>query len=917
MKLKKIKKLKGDSSDVAPNAEDLADNILESIGSANKEEGKEPQGEKKEIPQAPPTPTDAQSIDAKEAQKGEKSSIADAISDDILGMIESSDAPAKEPEGKMVIYDDEDLECPECGEKLPAGSRSCLNCGALLEIEEIEVPVDGQVETKTDEAKRTETNPVESAEDHIDITAPVQQLIVPAVAQKPVEDEKDRKNREKLRWMIDECKKRGYDVSSIEPSLETQEIISLSKRVVAFLGAVRMLGEIEADFESNISSGKFDPNDAVVNKLRSKLKDPALIEEVKAEYTAVLSEANAPKHKVPEKAAEPRPQLAEVPAIPETKKIELVELEELPKGEEVSGDIKPAEPMKPKEAPKEIPKTKEVPKEIPKTKEVPKEIPKTKEVPKEIPKTKEVPKEIPKPREKPREVAVAEGAAEAIAEEEEKFACPFCGTAVSSRDAKCSHCHAEFEDEQYQCGYCGARIEKNARECVSCGGYLGDDESICPVCDQVISSSTQRCPRCGAEFLKNAFSCASCGAQIFEPNLTNCPSCGVVLKEEVTVTQGPEGTVIINAGDGKGRKGKDEKKDASSEDVEPGSDQRTARVLFPFSAIVAQENMKLALMLNAINPDIGGVLIEGEKGTAKSITVRGLAEILPPITVIKGCRFSCDPAEPEKYCWECRVKYKEKGIEPPVETRPIKVVDLPLNATEDRVVGTIDLEKILTQGLRAFEHGILAEANRGILYIDEINLLDDYVVDVLLDAAAMGVCTVERESVSVSYPAKFIIVGSMNPEEGALRPQLLDRIALQVKIKGVQNVEDRIEIVKRREEFNREPDNFRSKFEPQQEDLKQKIIKARALLPKVSISREILQTIAKVSVAFGVDGHRADIIMERSAKAYCALQGRLTVTLDDVMKAAEYALPHRMRKRPFEEEEFSLDKLKRVIEQNR
>ncbi|MEM4294010.1 MAG: ATP-binding protein, partial [Thermoplasmata archaeon] len=327
------------------------------------------------------------------------------------------------------------------------------------------------------------------------------------------------------------------------------------------------------------------------------------------------------------------------------------------------------------------------------------------------------------------------------------------------------------------------------------------------------------------------------------------------------------------------------------------------------------EDMKLALILNAIDPDIGGVLIQGQKGTGKSISVRGLAELLPEIEVISGCLYSCDPKDKEKWCWECKEKYGKGDVEIPVSKRPIRVVELPLNATEDRVVGTIDIEKILTQGLKAFEPGILAEANRGILYIDEINLLDDYIVDVLLDAAAMGVVTVEREAVSVSYPGKFIIVGSMNPEEGALRPQLLDRIALQVKVKGVEDIYGRMEIVKRREEFNANPAAFREKYKAQQEELRKRIEKAREMLKDVTITMEQLELIAKISLSFGVDGHRADIIIERTAKALAAWNGRLKVELEDIIKAAEFALPHRMRKRPFEEEEFSVEKLRRVVEE--
>jgi magnesium chelatase subunit I len=345
---------------------------------------------------------------------------------------------------------------------------------------------------------------------------------------------------------------------------------------------------------------------------------------------------------------------------------------------------------------------------------------------------------------------------------------------------------------------------------------------------------------------------------------------------------------------------------------------KVKRTLFPFTAMVGQKMMKHSLILNAIDPLIGGVLIEGQKGTGKSISVRGLSEILPPLDTVESCRFSCNPKEPEKWCWECRERFGELEdlAQVPVSTRAIRVVDLPLNATEDRVVGTINIEKILTEGLKAFEHGVMAEANRGILYIDEINLLDDYIVDVLLDAAAMGVATVERESVSVSYPARFIIVGSMNPEEGNLRPQLLDRIALTVKIKGIDNVQERIEVMRRQKEFVIDPDAFRATFEADQDVLRAKIEAARTLLKEVKVAPKLLETIAKVSLAFGVDGHRADIIMERTARANAAYDGRTHVEVGDIVQAAELALPHRMRRKPFEEEEFSTERLRRVVEES-
>jgi Mg-chelatase subunit ChlI len=350
---------------------------------------------------------------------------------------------------------------------------------------------------------------------------------------------------------------------------------------------------------------------------------------------------------------------------------------------------------------------------------------------------------------------------------------------------------------------------------------------------------------------------------------------------------------------------------ASIEDIAKIST-KTDRVLYPIAAIVGQEKMLRALILNAINPPIGGVLIRGQKGTAKSTAVRGLAEILPEIEVITGCKFNCDPAEPNKYCWECREKQKKGTLK--VEKRPTKVVDLPVGATEDRVVGSLDIEKAVKEGVQAFEPGILADANRGILYVDEINLLDDFVVDALLDAAAMSVNTVEREGVSVSHPSNFIIVGSMNPEEGELRPQLLDRIALQVEVVGIPDIEQRIEIIERGNRFNDNPPQFRRDFENEQENLRMKIFKAKQLLPRVTTTRENLRTIAEICIAFNVDGHRADIMIERAARTNAAYEGRERITNDDIIEAAEMVLPHRMRKKPFEEEEFSAEQLRAVVD---
>jgi magnesium chelatase subunit I len=317
------------------------------------------------------------------------------------------------------------------------------------------------------------------------------------------------------------------------------------------------------------------------------------------------------------------------------------------------------------------------------------------------------------------------------------------------------------------------------------------------------------------------------------------------------------------------------------------------RVLFPFTAIVRQDLMRTAMVLNAINPDIGGVLIKGEKGTGKSVSVRGLAEVLPEIDAVEGCRFNCDPKELTRLCPECVVK-RDKGILKTIR-RPIKVVDLPLNTTEDRLMGSIDIEKVLGEGTKAFEPGILAEVHRGILYVDEINLLDDYVVDVLLDAAASGTVTVEREGISVSHPSKFIIVGSMNPEEGELRPQLLDRLALQVEVGGIDSIEDRMEIVRRREEFTRDPLGLRRRFEPDQEGLRQRIVKARQLIPRVETPLSLKAVIARLSLAFKVHGHRSDIIIERTARANAAFEGRTEVNPMDVEVAGLLSLPHRAR----------------------
>ena len=338
---------------------------------------------------------------------------------------------------------------------------------------------------------------------------------------------------------------------------------------------------------------------------------------------------------------------------------------------------------------------------------------------------------------------------------------------------------------------------------------------------------------------------------------------------------------------------------------------KTGRILFPFAAIIGQDVMKRSLLLNAINPLIGGVLIQGHRGTAKSVAVRGLTELLPEIEAVDGCRFHCDPKVPKNYCWECKEREKKGPL--PVKKTRVKVVDIPLNATEDRVVGSLDIERVMKEGLKAFEEGLLADANRGILYVDEINLLDDYVVDVLLDAAAMGICTVERETVSVSYPANFILVGTMNPEEGKLRPQLLDRMALMVEVKGLENPDDRIKIIDMQREFTKNPIKFRENFESKQEELRKKIRNAQLLLLEIESPEDICEVIANVALAFKVDGHRADIMMQRTAQTNTAFEGRKRITKEDIIMAGNMVLPHRMRKGPLDEETFNPKHLEDLI----
>ncbi len=334
--------------------------------------------------------------------------------------------------------------------------------------------------------------------------------------------------------------------------------------------------------------------------------------------------------------------------------------------------------------------------------------------------------------------------------------------------------------------------------------------------------------------------------------------------------------------------------------------------VFPFSAIVGQDKMKLGLILNAVNPKLGGILIRGEKGTAKSTAVRALAALLPEISAVKGCRFHCDPKVSSKLCPDCRRRL-EGGEKLESERVKMKVIDLPINATEDRVVGTLDLEHALKEGEKKFEPGVLAEANRGILYVDEVNLLDDHIVDVLLDSAAMGVNTVEREGVSYSHPAEFILVGTMNPEEGELRPQLLDRFGLCVNIQTIRDQDQRVEIIRRWADYEEDPSRFSDQWKEEDLKLGQQIETAKQALEKVELPRPLLFRIANISIVLGVDGHRSDLVLMKAAKTRAAFLGRKEATEEDVDSCLELAFAHRMRRRPFEEISFDARKIEEMI----
>ena len=332
---------------------------------------------------------------------------------------------------------------------------------------------------------------------------------------------------------------------------------------------------------------------------------------------------------------------------------------------------------------------------------------------------------------------------------------------------------------------------------------------------------------------------------------------------------------------------------------------------FPFTAIVGQSDMKLALLLNTINPKIGGVLIRGKKGTAKSTAVRSLAALLPEVTVLQGCPYSCPPEGRQGLCHWCQSGVNDN---PPVK-RQVRIVDLPVGATEDRLVGSLDIEAAIKTGDRSFEPGLIAATHRGILYIDEVNLLNDHLVDVLLDAAAMGRNYVEREGISVAHAAEFILVGTMNPEEGDLRPQLLDRFGLAVEVEGTLTGEERREVVRRRIAYEADPFRFMARWRKEEERERRRLARSRRILPRVSTGEDILTLITDICAEFQVDGMRGDIVMYKTAGTIAAYQGRTKVTVEDVRQAARLTLLHRQRRQPFQQPQMVTEQLDSMIDE--
>ncbi|MGW7352661.1 ATP-binding protein, partial [Streptomyces sp. NPDC054784] len=342
---------------------------------------------------------------------------------------------------------------------------------------------------------------------------------------------------------------------------------------------------------------------------------------------------------------------------------------------------------------------------------------------------------------------------------------------------------------------------------------------------------------------------------------------------------------------------------------------------YPFTALVGMPDLRLGLLLNAVHPAIGGLLVRGEKGTAKSTAVRALAALLPRLDAVPGCRFSCDPAAPDPGCPDgphapAPETAGPAGMGAVGASRPARMVELPVGASEDRLVGALDIERALSEGVKAFEPGLLAEAHRGVLYVDEVNLLHDHLVDLLLDAAAMGASYVEREGVSVRHAARFLLVGTMNPEEGELRPQLLDRFGLTVEVAASRETDERVEVVRRRLAYDADPDGFAARWTDDEEALRARVAAARAVLPDVRLGDAALRQIAATCAAFEVDGMRADIVMARTASALAAWAGRTEVLAEDVRQAALLALPHRRRRNPFDAPGLDEDKLDEVLREN-
>ena len=325
---------------------------------------------------------------------------------------------------------------------------------------------------------------------------------------------------------------------------------------------------------------------------------------------------------------------------------------------------------------------------------------------------------------------------------------------------------------------------------------------------------------------------------------------------------------------------------------------------FPFAAIVGQDEMILAIQVVAIDPSVGGVLVLGDRGTGKSTAVRALADLLPPIQVVKGCPYKCDPNNPAQSCAACSALANPPGGKAhklPAESRAVSVVDLPLGATEDRIVGALDLEKALSQGIKEFSPGLLAQAHRGFLYIDEVNLLDDHLVDLLIDVAASGENLVEREGLSIRHPARFVLVGSGNPEEGELRPQLLDRFGLSVQVRTPQDIALRVEVIKRRDAFDKNPSAYKALWQAESDKLQKRIVKARKLLESVHVSDAMLTLCARLCQQLGTDGLRAELTLLRATRALAAMQGHKTVTSEHLKTIAPLALRHRLRRNPLDD----------------